>query len=719
MGSSKKGVKRWLLDTKNEVWLSLIATVVVALIFWLCRQIPISDTKTSLDWTLMIFVEIVILVLSFFAIRSGIRWLVYESVYNDFFVPKESNFKLIAEGKGGEIFEEKIQLLRKIPSVEQIIAQFISEKLKNDFVELRFKTTTVAYSDFAKELLDKADEVLLANAFNPYKWLKALFTGADFEDVKHHLSTKKKFGLWIESERKRYTPAYIKQLIKIDEKNRKRLIILNNFENLFLYETYYLYFKDLNESTPNDTRFTTYDSLKNHHAINIDVKRYDYVMFNDKIALEWNFGGSGNLQLIADSSNPIVQALKTIKSRWLNSGNDGFESIEEIENKINRSKRKYFKEIMDENPDVHSYCYHAYGADCWEKINKDTHEYYLGSNEFNFLTEIFLPRLSATVLGGDNAGHCNVLHIGVGSGMEINSIITNVHRFKKINKYAIVDISQGNIEKALERIAFDRIEHRMEPKIEILFGDPVNVTNADLGALKFNRYSSMNTGDNEFLSGRQLLADNCPLIIVLVANGYLFSQKSLLERLTFFMRHGDYLLVTTEVNNSCGNNDSDEFKEITKSYKAESVLKLFNISLNPLNIDVFENTRIFAGDYFHFRFQELNSMTNHAEYEKDIYEGYFNLVKWRENNGIFNLNDFDGIENMNSVLEFLNTRSELKIFQSYKPSGKKSIESYIRKFEDLEILDIILNIEGTNSPNDNIFGPSNDYNQVGFVIKKE
>ncbi|MDR2581161.1 MAG: hypothetical protein LBC85_09245 [Fibromonadaceae bacterium] len=709
MDRRKEKIARWFLDTKNEIWLSLIVTFVVAILLMLCTRefAKIQEPKSLVCWLLVTVEFIIIGLLSFFAVRGGIRALVYETVYNDFFVPKESKFKLIANEEGGKTFGDKIQKLRNVgeANVEQIIARFISEKLKKDFGKLTFKIDAHAYSDFAQKLLSETDEVLLANTFNPYKWLKTLFSEKMLEEVRPYLTTKKKFKAWPDNDRKKHTPpAHIQQWKEIDTNKRRRLIILDDLENLFLYEVFYLYFEYLNESSDADTRFTTYDSL-NQLNINIDVERHDYVIFNKKIALEWNYDNSNNLQLIDDSQDPVVQALITINSRWDSGGAHRFENVSEIKEKINKSKKRYLQEIIEQKPSIHSYCYHAYGADCWNEINEDQNDgYKLGSREQNYLNRTFLPSLSKMEL--DKDPQYNVLHIGVGSGIEIENVVAGIGvAKKKISKYAIVDVSFHIIERVKEKVKQLKGSNKImntvfsDKNIDFIYSDPVDVTKISLSNVKYYDVFSDNTFNANDIKDK-------PLIIILVANGYLLSQESLLKNIFKFMRPGDYLLITTEINNSVvdGKKNEENLDKIINPYKSQSGLKLFNISLNLLGIDTVN------ADYYDFDFPE-----NVKGYKNDVFIGDFLLAKWRDKHIDFKLDDtFESVDdNMRRTFDRMD---KIQIFQSFKPSNRESMESYLEVFKTDEYEFVIKNVSDV----DCAFKDSNKtYNQVGFVIQKE
>jgi uncharacterized SAM-dependent methyltransferase len=690
MESSK--LNNWII--KNDNWASLICAVLFAAVFVFAKW----GTEVCF-WTFLLhnlFPTLLVAIASFLATEGVIIVLIYGTKYRELLetrIEKIENklnqaievMTIDAEDKS---FESKLRLLRnKKDGVKWIVAKFIAKQLALKFNKLSFRITSHTYSSFSKQLYYEVDTSLfLTNSFNPYEWVRTLISDLDYEKIISTLvtQTQSTFENWWNTViihdklEEKYTPEHTKAWKDIAKHNidRKRLIILHKseLENFFVYEPFYMFFKKVNDISDIDTRFTTYDSLK-ATGNNIEADSYDYAIFDKEIALEWEIYFDDDksdtfkkpkitlIDLNPLDSNDKAKSLKDFV-KYIDDNWSRLDKIEHIEEKIRKSNQKYLDSIKNSNPHTisHSYCYHAYGGDCWKKIN-ETSEYDLGRREQNFLRDFLFNKMQL-----ENVRSCNVLHIGVGSGIEIEPIINGIRQEEReIQNYTIVDISPNILERTREKLTWLKRHN------------------------KVNNIQFHNICEDVTKSGwLYARPDNNPLIIILVANGFLFSQESLLRNISAFMKTGDYLLVTTEINNTASSNEY--LNKLEESYKTDSVLKLFNISLNPLGINTFTNNTI---DKQYYKFSFYNSTNDDDIYKKDIFEGYFDLALWRKNKG-FTLKDFESIE-------------RIKIFQSYKPSDKNSIESYLTKFD--------LEVASNNSIDDAFNNPK--YNEIGLVIQKK
>ena len=612
-------------------------------------------------------------------------------------------------------FENKLQLLRsKEGGIKWIISKFISKQLCLNFNELSFRVGSKMYSKFSQKLYHEVeDSLLLTNSVNLYVWVKALIPRLDGHDIIPELSAianEKAFETWWEDRKnnvpdfeERCTPDHIKAWKGVARNiKRKRLVILHqsDIENFGAYEPFYLFFKAICgiKDDDEDTRFTTCEDLARITTVSLGLDFYDYAIFDNKIALELEIGSDKEeskehrvslIDLSDKKSQELMQSINDIDEQWKQ-----FYSIKSIEKCIVKTKQRYYKNLLlsiddDSNDDnsnaaFHSYCYHAYGGDCWKNVTENRN-YDLGKNDRNFLKD-FLPRAEQLMV---KFSHCSILHIGVGSGIEIETVVSNITRLGKreIGNYAIVDISRILLAKAREQLVSSLKRYNKEMNVDkIISTHCEDVAESNWSYDRPNRH---------------------PLVVILVANGYLFSQMSLLKNIYCLMEDGDYLLITTEINSS-------DNKIEKSSYRIEPVLNLLNISLNPLGINVPNDPK---NEYYRFDF--LPSKT--TEYEKDFYEGYFSLQTWRHNNKEFDPADFSVIEEAEKLANLLNNRNEIKIFQSYKPSDRISIESYLEAISrDKDYVLEIVNSEevfgeGGNSNNFTV----NSYNQVGFVIQKK
>ncbi len=662
----------WII--RNKHWISLGVSLLYSIISLLTENFKWSDIISDLPVTLFGTIA------AFLATEGILIVVEYSDKYKDLLETKVSKIEskisqaveIMTIDSDDKTFENKLRLLRnKQGGIKWIISKFIARQLSVKFVELGFRINSPSYSDFSKQLYFEVDESLyLTNSFNPYEWVKALIDKHNFDEIVSELVTKNMstFNSWWEKKIKedacfceKYTPEHIKAWKAIAKTNvvRRRLVVLHESElqNFFVYEPFYLFFKKINDISDEDCRFTTYEQLKRNYS-DIEVDKYDYAIFDKEIALEWEIPFNEEIDdskiqskmtlidLVPSESNSKSNSLKKfaniISNNW-----DKFDTINKIERRITDEKNRFIKSVIDNSSLEHSCCYHAYGGDCWENINKSS-EYKLGNREQKFFETFLYEQLSFD----EKMRSCNILHIGVGSGIEIEKIINGIkHREWEIQNYTIVDISPNILERTRKTI------NRLKRNNKI---DNINFNEICTDVLKFGwHYERINKN---------------PLVIVLAANGYLLSHESLLNNISSFMKKEDYLLVTTEVNNTT----NSDISEITESYKAQSVLKLFNISLNLIGINTIESK------YYDFSFNKDN---------EDVFEGHFLLGKWKE-------------ENKKQLKDF--NMPKIKIFKSYKPKSKDNIKKYFERSH--------LKIKNIDKIDFNKVAP---YNEIGLIVEKE
>jgi hypothetical protein len=701
MGNSK--LSNWII--KNNNFTSFICAVFLALVFAIAQWSPETCLWDRLQYN--IFPALLVAIASFLATQGVIIVLNYGIRYRELLETRierienklNQALEIMTIDAEDNSFQNKLRLLReKEGGVKWIISKFIAKQLALKFSELSFRINGHTYSNFSKKLYYEVDgSLFLTNSFNPYEWTRGLISYPDYEKIVSTLVTQSKetFDEWWRKEitdndlEEKYTPEHIKAWKDIAKNNvnRKRLIVLHKseLENFFVYESFYFFFKKINDINDKDdsTRFTTYDYLK-HIGISVEADKYDYAIFDKEIALEWQIYSDNYesdtfnktkitlIDLKPSDSNNKAQSLKDFE-KIINDNWNRLDKIKQVEDKIIKSKQKYLDSMKnDSNATLHSYCYHAYGGDCWKNINA-TSEYDLGRREQHFLKDFLLD----TIKQNKNVRSCNVLHIGVGSGIEIESIINSLRQEEReIQHYTIVDISPNILERTQEKLVWLKKYN------------------------KINNINFKNICEDVTTPGWSYeRPDNNPLIIILVANGFLFSQESLLKNISVFMKKEDYLLVTVEINNTV--NSINNLNKMKESYRIDSALKLFNNSLNPLGINTFKKSNIEADcrDYYEFDFNKKTPVEN-AFYKKDIFEGFFNLKAWKKNNKDWHPAEFKELD-------------KIKIFQSYKPSSLASVKSY------LDIIDggfLVTNLKSEDDFNE--FKNSN-LNQIGLVIQKE
>jgi hypothetical protein len=604
---------------------------------------------------------------------------------------------IFAVNSDNNVFEQKLEILKnKEKSLKWIISRFIAKQLAFNFDELSFKINKKEYSRFSKQLYFEVDKsLLLTNSFDPYEWARTLIS--DNEVISELGETSKEtFKKWLEKNNKSiHIFEHIEAWKNIEKSKRRRLVILHEsaWDFFFMYEPFYRLFLEVNSTKEedDDVRFITFNSLSNilGNDTYFDAKKYDYAIFDGNIALKWEIYDDTGIALSQDNSTESEISLIDLESssaqdapkgKEVHSLNSFVESIDDIwndnsshrvkdvEEQIIKSKRNYLFSIIEYGFIPHLCCYFADGADRWKNVNR--------KGELQFLRHF----LSSHEIGLEVSNRtCNILHIGVGSGTEIEPIINGIKRKGwEIEDYTIVDISPNILRMALEEL----VPLKKKLKHPFNFHDIcVDVLEEELS----NKYRRPENGH--------------PLIIILVANDFLLSQEYLLENISAIMKDYDFLLVTAKINN--GNIPKEDL---------EKSLESFNISLTPLGINVpneeFEN-------FFEFK---LCSATDKSKiYVSDFFEGYLKLKEFREKRSwtpanIKALNNIKDSEEIKKIEKYFTEIEEIKFFKSYNPSTLDSITSYMNKF----------GLKVVNIQNKEKFEEiKSKSGQVGLVIQKK
>ncbi|HEX8494389.1 MAG TPA: class I SAM-dependent methyltransferase [Pyrinomonadaceae bacterium] len=199
------------------------------------------------------------------------------------------------------------------------------------------------------------------------------------------------------------------------------------------------------------------------------------------------------------------------------------------------------------------FCYLDYGANLWDGVSTDP-DYELGERERITLQKA-LP-IASTYL----EKHLNVLHVGVGNGVEAPLILDAVSP-AQIESYGLLDISAKMIGLARRRIrsSFPLI-HLSEFHCDV---EKKGVENT-LQALRHQNSSQT--------------------LITLIAHGGLLSNFELLPLIRSGMSQSDRLLVTLELF------DEVRQEEIFASYRLRSVEALLSRGLAHLGYKVKEDS---------------------------------------------------------------------------------------------------------------------------------
>ncbi len=276
------------------------------------------------------------------------------------------------------------------------------------------------------------------------------------------------------------------------------------------------------------------------------------------------------------------------------------------------SQRHELIEAIERKHEIpHKFAYLDTGANAWDAISKDGH-YDLGKRELSTLKR-FLDLASANL----EKKPFNILHVGPGNGIEV-PIIINTLGIQRIAHYALIDISRGLLKTT--RSYGEKCFRNLE-----FLSFVCDVTKPDISKIIENLR-------------RNGASRN---IILLIANGAILSNSSVLTYIRKSMISEDRLFITLEVYST------NREKQIIEQYKLPCILELFAKSLALIGI---YDPR---PEQFEFLYNKKHSMI----------EVYFLVKKWLKLHPNADLN-----------LE-IQLPERIKVFSSFRPTPSK-----LRKF---------------------------------------
>lgn len=494
--------------------------------------------------------------------------------------------------------ENKLNILKKVHSSSVwVVSKFISRQISKNINNLKFKIKANEYSKFSSELYKEPEKSLyITNSINFYSWFNVL-------EKEHSL-----------------LPDHVKTWNELTIE-KKRLVILtkSDRENLFVYEEYFQKFIHQTKSKNENTRFISLEDFKNKtdFETNLNILNYDYALYDSSVLLKWEnplyFKEETELELMINIEESHKSLLNIFGSDVWNT----LQTHQDLEKLIIKQKDK-FKYLTLKNKSIdHRYSYFGKGASVWENINKDN-TYKLGIDEQHYL-EHFLSK----TLHLDNMKTSNIFHIGSGGGKEIKSVLNSIPH-NLIDKYYVLDISSNML---------DRAKKTLKEDYSFKFG------------VNYSYFIEVDMLGNDVDEKIRTKLSNSSNIFLLVSNGYLLSNDIVLSNIKNLMSENDILVITVE-------NSKSDFDQIS-SYKTESVIKLFEISLKLIGI------KNISQNYFEFK------CDNH------IFEGYFNIKNWsndsKEYLSLLNLKDKEYLDKLIHL-------EKIKIFESSKPDKETLIQ---------------------------------------------
>lgn len=471
------------------------------------------------------------------------------------------------------ILEKKLMLLKKIdgPAV-WVVSKFISKQISKNLVDFKFKINASEYSEFSSQIYFEPNHSLyITNSINFYSWFKVLLDKNKFDSVIENIYNPNSldnidFSL----------PPHIDAWNKVSTK-KKRLVVLTEKElsTFFIYKPFYDFFLEITEAkNENDktTKFILNSKFNEKVSYKYNVVDYDYAVFDEKVLLKWKnpLYNNDNTELEIDENFDSNSTLLRLfdDDYW-----SKLKIAKDITCEIKIVKTKIKRKAISEKKIDHKYSYYAFGAELWQKINKE-HKYILGQNEQKYLVQFLKNEINSKY---------NIVHLGSGGGKEIKSVLDAIPH-NMISSYSVIDISPDILDKAKETF------NENAPTLNL---NKSNFIIADLLDEDFPKTNIPSSNDRLFL---------------LVSNGYLLSNDRVLHNINEIMEENDNLIITVE------NADGLTNDYIINNYLTEPVLQLFNLSLNIFDIDCKDPK------YFHF-------INNNPDFI-----GYFKLKEWIADN---------------------------------------------------------------------------------------
>ncbi len=189
----------------------------------------------------------------------------------------------------------------------------------------------------------------------------------------------------------------------------------------------------------------------------------------------------------------------------------------------------------------------VYLGEYWDKIAKDQ-KYELSYREVTALKNS-IGKLAKTL----GTKKINIIHLGPGNGMEIPYIIKAINP-SNIKSYNLVDINPTMLQLSKEKISKDFPEVKVKSFLKDI-----------------ETYGIKDVCEKTKKEGAKIN------VIILIANGVLFSNEDLVKEIKTSMDKEDYFYLTLELY------EENKDKEIIKPYLIPTVLDLLSNGLKILN----------------------------------------------------------------------------------------------------------------------------------------
>lgn len=520
------------------------------------------------------------------------------------------------------IKDNVIELLRRKDGGPLWIAtRFLSRQLRQSFLKLQFEIDGDQYSEFSKHLYPEAEKsIFLTCPFTPVQWFQQVFPHHSGEIVQQLMQ-----GQQINQVLNRLRlekPPHVCSLLAA-KATKRRLVILpsKDYDCLVAQDRVLEGFLKLNEEI--ETRFTTASHLQARFTFagkeEFSILRNDYAVFDGEILLQWEMPSQPNqprpLTLVdlgeLSRETEYSKIATQLFDEYFNTCLTPAECAEVIQN-----RRKELRDQAQKSGIVpHKWAYYAGGASMWDNVARHP-DYRLGFNELNALNSLL-----GHLVTRSSVPKWNVLHLGPGNGCEIGRVISALGE-RRIREYALVDISPELLYLAKSRAMSEFPNYAFRTHV-------CDVTTDDICSIV-----------------TELRANNLPTLILLVGNGAILSNKSVLPRIKNALYPGDRLLVTVE------SYEPARRDEILSQYKLPDVIKLISMPLH-----IFGITKDATNENFYkFDYQELHSLI----------EVKFLLRAW--------LNGHKELQE-----QFEGFKDEVVVFTSWRPTKEAFVELFTRE----------------------------------------
>ena len=526
---------------------------------------------------------------------------------------------------GQELETNAIGILRsKKGGVVWIAAKFISRQLTKSFSVLKFDINGNEYSEFSEDLYRECENfIYLTSPFTPAEWFRQLYSSKAERIIKEIQDSTDPEEVEI------LLPSHIQALVD-SKATVKRIIIIpkGGLDSIMAQEK--LLRKFLQMSGKIDNRFIEKEELSAHYKftedIDYDFSMNDYAIFEKELLFKWErpFGDEKkSLKLIDLMSTAPIQGrehYKDIVENIFEYKNAVFKTCQDMLKEIDERKIKLKQQVIKTKELPHKLAYFTTGASAWLAISSDP-SYGLGKRELNILQQFILKAFS------QERTPWNIFHIGPGNGKEIPDVVNTLSP-ELIRNYVLLDISPELLNSA------ENIGRTKCPGVKFIT-EICDIIESNVGEVK--KKHSLKNEKNLFL---------------LVANGAILSNPSVLSNIKKSMGKEDRLVITLSTN--------DDKNTIMEELRIDSV---FNLLVEPLKILDINNVQL---EQLNYKYEENESMIN----------VWFDFKKWQTENPDAN----KGHENFPDLI---------KIFTTLRPKVedfKKLLNSNGFKFEESDLI---------------------------------